>query len=537
MVNGAADIRGDMTMRKNDYLVPLLILLVAIIAVIPSLLWGPGNTDDIRYSYVWTVQFGEQLAAGHLYPRWMPGSFEGLGSPAFFFYPPLAYWIAGVWVATGASAALAINLTGGTVLMLSGLAMYRWLSERGTFPLIGAILYMLAPYHLMNFYVRGALAEFSAYMWLPLIALGITKLPKRNGIVLFALAYAGLILTHLPLAMLATLFLIGPLAVARIVIDRDRIFVGALAMSGMLAGGLGAIYLLPALTMQDQLSTTWLWDDWHLPASWSLLRPDSLVFHDPALIGAAGALLIVALADRSVWRIIALVGAISALGLIPLMWGIPLLMKAQFPWRLLGIVEFAAITALMGSRMKPVMAGLAAGLALFAYGGWTSKAIECLRQPVDFKGLALRLPDAPEYLPPTFDQSLVRRSGRKVNLTAFRALPRGDSITVTRPGPVTIGHAAFPIWRVTRDGQAVTSHGPLIRFYARPGTYRIERVRLWQESAGAAISLIALLLLALLMCQRRISHLSKFPSYSPSQALSDRPSSGRLRSRITGGDL
>jgi hypothetical protein len=529
--------RGDMTMRKNDYLAPLLILLVAVVATIPSLVWGPGNTDDIRYSYVWTVQFGEQIAAGDLYPRWMPGSFEGLGSPAFFFYPPLAYWISGLWVASGASAALAINLTGLTVLTLSGLAMHRWLSERGTYPLAGAILYMLAPYHLMNFYVRGALAEFSAYMWLPLIALGIAKLPSRGGVVLFALAYAGLMLTHLPLAMLASLFLIGPLAIARLFKDRDRAFVGTLAIGGTLAAGVAATYLLPALTMQDQLSTTWLWDDWHLPASWSLLRPDSLVFHDPALVGAAGALFIIALAARSVWRIIALVGAVSALGLIPLMWDIPLLMKAQFPWRLLGIVEFAAITALMGSKIKPVMAGLGAGLALFAYGGWTSKAIECLRQPVDFKGLALHLPDAPEYLPPTFDQSLVRRSGRKVNLAAFRALPRGDSITITRPGPVTIGHAAFPIWRVTRNGRTVASHGPLIMFDATPGTYRIERVRLWQENVGAAVSLIALLMLALLMCHRRISHLSKFPSYSPSQALSDRPSFGRLRSRITGGEL
>src|SRR5437870_7276042 len=42
----------------------------------------------------WLEQFPRLFREGNLYPRWMPDSFWGFGSPAFYFYPPLAYWLA-----------------------------------------------------------------------------------------------------------------------------------------------------------------------------------------------------------------------------------------------------------------------------------------------------------------------------------------------------------------------------------------------------------------------------------------------------------
>ena len=111
------------------------------------------------------------------------------------------------------------------------IAMHAWLSARGTYPLLGAILYMLAPYHLYNFHVRGALAEFAALVWLPLIALGIERLPHRRGLLLLALSYGGLIITYLPLAVLTGVFLIGPLMLRRIWLEPRAFLPGALAVT------------------------------------------------------------------------------------------------------------------------------------------------------------------------------------------------------------------------------------------------------------------------------------------------------------------
>lgn len=498
--------------------------------MLPALLWGPGATHSHLYNLMWTRHFGDQIAAGHFYERWLPHSFEGLGSPTFYFYPPLAYWLSGGLNAIGLSVTQAISCAGLLLLIASGLAMYAWLAARGTRPLIGAALYMVAPYHLFDLYVRGALAEFAGFVWLPLIALGIGWLPSRRGVALLASAYAALILTHLPLATLTGLFLIAPLMLQRIVQDRATLLPGLVA--GLLAFALAAFYLLPAATLQAHMSTALLWTGKYQASVWSIWREDFELFPSIAL-----GLVLLAWRARSLWTAITIGTALAAINLIPLLWSIDLLDKVQFPWRILAITEFAAVTAIVACPPRRIMAfGAALVLAFpFLLTGLIAHAL--LRMPVDYNRIERHQPDAPEYLPAGFDASLVDRVDRWTDLDRFATLPRGDSITVTRSGPVTMGHAAFPIWRVTRDGQAIASHGPLISFDATPGTYRIERVRLWQETAGAAVSLIALLILALLAGRRSISHLSKFPSYSPSQALSDRPSTGRLRSRITGGDL
>ena len=93
--------------------------------------------------------------------------------------------------------------------------MYLWLKDKTHFAALGACLYMAAPYHLGDFYVRAALAEFAGFVWLPLIALALEAQPKRWAAPLLALAFAGLLVSHLPMAVLATCFLIGPMVIMR----------------------------------------------------------------------------------------------------------------------------------------------------------------------------------------------------------------------------------------------------------------------------------------------------------------------------------
>ncbi|MEC3950110.1 integral membrane-like protein [Sphingobium sp. HWE2-09] len=489
-----------------------ILTLFGVLLMLPALLWGPGFTHSNQYNLLWTAHFGQEMAAGHLYERWLPGSFEGLGSPTFYFYPPFAYWIGGAFHAVGFAVPTAVNLTGLALLVASGLAMHHWLATRGTRPLLGAMLYMAAPYHLYDIYVRGALAEATAFVWLPLIALAIDRLPARRGVVLLATAYAGLLISHLPLAMLTGLFLIAPLIGWRLW-QRAPILPSAI-VSGVLAFALAAFFLIPALTLQSHVSISLLWVQDYRATDWSIWNSSFELF--PCL--ALGLILLAWPAARTPWGAIAIVTALLSVRLIPFVWEISLLNKVQFPWRAFCIAEFAAITALAGSRLRPALLVGAGVLLLFPYlfGGLLTAAF--LRKPVDQALIARVAPDAPEYLPRGFDLSRVRPNDRWVDLTPWRALPRGDAIVVERAGPVTLGHAAFPIWQVTRDGRPVPSSGPLLHFDATPGLYRVERQRLWQETLGSAISLVALLLLAILaLRQRGISHLSKFPPYSPAQ--------------------
>jgi len=446
------------------------------------------------------------MAKGHLYPRWLPDSFEGLGSPTFYFYPPAAYWVSGSFKALGLSTLTAINMTALIALAASGFAMHQWLAYQQARARLGAILYMAAPYHLIDFYNRGALAEFVALIWPPLIALSIHYLPRRRGIVGLALSYAGLILTHLPLAMLTSIFLIAPLAMHMLV--NNRILLAPLIKGGSLGVALSAFYLLGAMTLQDHISSTLLWTPWYRAASWSILAPNSLLLTDCGLLALAVGGALLCAHKRSIWTLITLIAAANALGLIPFVWDFEPLSQAQFPWRLLSIVEFAGITALLRpqnspKQPSPVLIGLGGGFVLFAYIHWIPQIAANLMTPMNYAQLARDVPEAPEYLPADFDLRLFQEHGRTVDLSAWRHLPRGDSITVTQPGEALFRRAAFPIWHVTRNGIEIPYRGPIVQFTAQPGVYKIERRLIWQEIAGAILSIIAALLLCALALTKR----------------------------------
>jgi hypothetical protein len=494
----------DTTSNQGDWLRLIgLYALVAALVMLPSFIWGPGDSHSIKYNSIWVTQFGNEMAQGNLYPRWLPESFEGLGAPTFYFYPPLTFWVAGAFHALGLSMLGAINATGFIALTLSGLAMHHWLAAKGWSPRFGAIFYMVAPYHLMDFYVRGALAEFTAYIWLPLIALGITRIAQGGRITMLALAYAGLLLTHLPMTILATFFLIGPLALLEIARNK-RVFMPMLA-AGVIGIGLSGFYLVSALTLQGDVAINLLWRADYEASSWSLIVAGSQLTN-PGLIAAPFGLALLALRARSIWTVIAVISMVGALALVPWMWNVEPFKSVQFPWRSLAILELAAITALASCRPGRVLGWLGAAVLTVVYINWSIYAVVFLNEPPSISAIVRAMPDAPEYLPRGFPEHAVREIDREADMAPWRTLPRTDTITVTRPGTtITFGHAAFPIWQVTRNGVVVPSHGPFITVdNAQPGTYRIERRMIWQEWVGALVSLFsALALLSVNWIMRR----------------------------------
>lgn len=470
-----------------------VIALAALLIHVPALVYSDANTHSAINNFIWTTQFAEAFSRGDFYPRWFPESFEGLGSPTFYFYPPLAFWVSGFWAAIGFDAPSAVVIAAIFFSAASGIAMYFWLAPRTRHALLWAIAYMIAPYHLYDFYVRGALAEYAAFIWPPLILLAIDGLPDRRRVGLLAISYAGLIVTHLPAALLATVFLVAPYGLYQCYLSRAKLVPG---LAGALLGlGLASFYVLPALTLQEHISTDWLWSGFYQPSFWFPWNRFE-VGHLLGRCALAVALLICGAAARNVFGFVTCFIAAASIGLIPFVWDVDLLARVQFPWRLLALAEFAAITAVaMGVRFTGVLkGGMLVGIlpcVVFA-----SAAVETFRAPVDFAAIDRDRPDAPEYLPRGLGDVGVSALQRIPDLTAFEHLPRGTRIEVSAPGPVTVGHADFPIWQVVRGGEVIQHSGPLITFDApASGTYVIERRMLPIETVGWALSALACALL------------------------------------------
>jgi uncharacterized membrane protein len=480
------------------------LLAVAILITLPTLIWGPRHTHSATYNIIWTSQIGDAFRHGALYPRWLPRSFEGLGSPTFFFYPPLAFFVSGGLHAIGLSLGDAINWAGTAFLFASGVSMYAWLKWRGQWALLGSALYMVAPYHLLDLYTRGDLAEFAAFAWLPLLVLGVEALRARWGPPLLAVAVAGILMTHMPTALLAAAFLVGPLAAVRAWKDRS------IVASGLAAAGVGCalagIYLTPALTLQDHIQAALLWSPYYRPRHWFVWNwgPAEFSFLGTMVLAAIGWVLLAA-KSRNIWLVLTLVSSLAAFGLLPIV-ALPPLSIVQFPWRLLAVVEFCAITALCTAPPRRLIAALGSALiipALVAIVTTAEVAILAIPAP-SIERLELLSPDAPEYLAPGIIAGGVTELHRTPDLAAYAALPRVSRISVSQPGRVVIARGAFPIWRVMHNGVPVPTSGPLLSFAAEPGEYSVERVWIWPEILGAAISVFGLLgLLAMIALPMR----------------------------------
>ena len=154
-----------------------LIAGAGLLFAIPAFVNGYLAGHDFFFHVMFSHHFTEQLWQGELYPRWMQQMNAGFGSPIFFFYAPLPYYITSLLSLllpgdlTGASA-LIFSAT--LALIASGITAYFWLREftSSKFAVILAIVYMALPYHLaVDFYIRFAFAELWTFVWMPLILL------------------------------------------------------------------------------------------------------------------------------------------------------------------------------------------------------------------------------------------------------------------------------------------------------------------------------------------------------------------------------
>ncbi|MEK7450617.1 MAG: hypothetical protein AAB662_01615, partial [Patescibacteria group bacterium] len=169
-------------------------------------------------------------------------------------YAPLAYYVGGTFILLGFDALLATKAMMILGVLLSGVFMYLlakefWGEIGGA---VSALFYMYAPYHAVDIYVRGDVAEFWAYAFIPLSFYGLIKIyknPKWGYVAVGALGFAGVILSHNLTAMMVTPFLlIVVLLNCYISFKKNKLFIIHNSLFIILLGlALSAFYWIPAI--------------------------------------------------------------------------------------------------------------------------------------------------------------------------------------------------------------------------------------------------------------------------------------------------
>ena len=138
---------------------------------------------------------------GQIIPQLDPAMFNSMGYAPSLFYGPLSGYIALVSRLIMPNWNTAINFSVILTVILSGIAMYVFMRKVGksdTVGLIAGIAYMGMPYHLMVATRRFAAGENLAFVFAPILFLGLWNIihKDKQGWLSFGIGLGGLILSH-----------------------------------------------------------------------------------------------------------------------------------------------------------------------------------------------------------------------------------------------------------------------------------------------------------------------------------------------------
>ena len=289
----------DRTIRRRllvGLLVAALTLGISGAAVVPFFFMGVAEdgtaaglrmpaTHDMFLHYDQMKSFYAGLASGEVYPRWEEDTNRGFGAPTTSFYPP------GVYYVTGLGYALAHNWTAALLwaqwlMMLGSAAAIYWYARRAMSrggAIVAMAAYVLGPYHLLDQYQRGAIAELLGFIWMPLMLGAGERLMKkeegekgsragkgrswariRSRVVatgVLGLSYGAFIWSHPPTAYQFSLAFGVAMAVLAVM---KREWRGLLWIAAGLALGVGlaAAYIIPAAAEQNFIHKEYITGSW-----------------------------------------------------------------------------------------------------------------------------------------------------------------------------------------------------------------------------------------------------------------------------------
>lgn len=231
-----------------------IVLILSFWAIQPLLINGffPIH-DDTQVARVF--EMGKALKDGIFPVRWVSDLGYGYGYPLFNFYAPLAYYTGGFFTLLGFDALLATKIMMGLGIILSGIFMYflarEFWGEIGG--VVSGLFYVYAPYHALDIYVRGAVGEFWAYAFVPLMTLGFYKVFQKRTwkwVVVGSIGYLGVILSHNLTALMISPFLIALMIILSYFSyrrDKNILATYYLLLTAALGLAIAAFYWIPAL--------------------------------------------------------------------------------------------------------------------------------------------------------------------------------------------------------------------------------------------------------------------------------------------------
>jgi len=238
-----------MGQKFGKFIPPVLLILLTVPAI-----WNllkPGYfpmQDDLQ---TFRIQQMDRCFDDFQIPcRWVPDAGYQYGYPQFNYYPPLPYYLGALLHRVGFQYIDSVKILFVAGYILSAIAIYilvRSITNSWS-GLIAGALYTYIPYKAVEVYVRGAMSEFWAQIFFPLIFWAIYKLIKEGKIkyLIWLSLFSGMLATthtlmtmiFVPIALVWALFWL-------IRYKWNNFF--KVLIGGLLGFGLSAFFTLPVI--------------------------------------------------------------------------------------------------------------------------------------------------------------------------------------------------------------------------------------------------------------------------------------------------
>lgn len=232
------------------------IILIAVIVSIPLFSSNYYIYIDDGIQHICRIMGTYQsITEGQMFPVIMSNFCNGFGYSWNLFYSPFTAYMPLVFHFITNSFVLDIKFFMVLVTIFSGITMYRLMNtitKSKYASLLGAILYVLAPYRLTDMYIRMALAELTSFIFLPMVFQGLymlfhgEKMETKKPEIILTIGAIGLVVTHLIIAMYTAI-----IALIYVIINikklKDKVILKKLLISFVFIICITSFFLLPML--------------------------------------------------------------------------------------------------------------------------------------------------------------------------------------------------------------------------------------------------------------------------------------------------
>lgn len=239
--------------RRNQK-IALALLGISLAASLPFFSDTLRNGDDLPFHLYRLSALAKELAQGEFPVRLFTTTLNGFGYPTPLYYCDIFLYLPAVLYNCMLPLQLCYQIYGVLVSLCTAIVCYgslRMIRCNEKISLLATTLYLLSGYRLINVFLRAAVGEYTAMVFLPLVVCGLvllyrTDTPTWRDSVPLAAGMAGLALCHvLSLEMVGLFLILFVLTTLRQTFRKAR-FV-ALVRAALLAVGLSAWFLIPML--------------------------------------------------------------------------------------------------------------------------------------------------------------------------------------------------------------------------------------------------------------------------------------------------